>query len=396
MTLGELRSAMKQYATRFDAALISAADAVRVVDDAAAIEKMAAAVKSLAAARVADTERWKRNGDRSAAHHLARTTGVTVADASEILRTANRLRDLPATSQAMRNGNLSLAQASAISDAAAADPTKERELVARAGDVSLAELRDECARAKAGAIDLEGRRARIHARRCLRTYTDADGAWNLHARNNPEVGAEIMAALTPIRDRLFRVARKECRHEPPEAYAADALTDLARGKSDPKRSGRQKVIVRVDLAALVRGRPSDGETCEIAGFGPAAVSAVREMIESKNTVLVAVATKGKDVVNVAHLGRSPNAHQRSALEWLYPTCSVEGCSASAFIEWDHTKGWAETRRTLLGELDGLCHFHHRLKTTEDWGLVDGTGKRAFVPPDDPRHPRHAHDPPAAA
>ena len=37
----------------------------------------------------------------------------------------------------------------------------------------------------------------------------------------------------------------------------------------------------------------------------------------------------------------------------------------------------------------LCHYHHRLKTTKGWALVEGTGKRDFVPPDDPGHPRQA-------
>jgi hypothetical protein len=45
-------------------------------------------------------------------------------------------------------------------------------------------------------------------------------------------------------------------------------------------------------------------------------------------------------------------------------------------------------------LDLLCEYHHGLKTTAGWGLVEGRGKRAFVPPDDPRHPQHA--PPSAA
>jgi hypothetical protein len=44
-------------------------------------------------------------------------------------------------------------------------------------------------------------------------------------------------------------------------------------------------------------------------------------------------------------------------------------------------------------LDLLCAFHHGQKTTKGWGLVEGRGKRAFVPPEDERHPQHA--PPAA-
>ncbi|MGH9125348.1 MAG: hypothetical protein ACRDZ8_11570, partial [Acidimicrobiales bacterium] len=56
--------------------------------------------------------------------------------------------------------------------------------------------------------------------------------------------------------------------------------------------------------------------------------------------------------------------------------------------------WADTHITLLEWLDLLCTHHHRLKTIYGWALIAGTGKRAFVPPDDPRHPRHhqpAHD-----
>jgi hypothetical protein len=58
------------------------------------------------------------------------------------------------------------------------------------------------------------------------------------------------------------------------------------------------------------------------------------------------------------------------------------------VEIDHREDWARTRHTRLDELDHLCALHHDLKTRLGWALVPGTGKRAFVPPDDPRHPRH--------
>jgi hypothetical protein len=51
-------------------------------------------------------------------------------------------------------------------------------------------------------------------------------------------------------------------------------------------------------------------------------------------------------------------------------------------------------------LDRLCHHDHGLKTREGWSLVEGRGRRAFVPPDDPRHPRNTaqaeRSPPSAA
>jgi hypothetical protein len=57
---------------------------------------------------------------------------------------------------------------------------------------------------------------------------------------------------------------------------------------------------------------------------------------------------------------------------------------------DHREDWAATHVTLLSLIDRLCPHHHRLKTRQNWGLVDGRGKRAFVAPTDARHPRHAN------
>ena len=147
--------------------------------------------------------------------------------------------------------------------------------------------------------------------------------------------------------------------------------------------------MRVDHSALLRGYALDGETCELAGFGPVSPQVVADIMQSGDPFYKAIATKGKDVVGVAHLGRRPNAHQRSALDWLYPSCAAEGCGVrSRYCQTDHRTDWAATHVTVFDLLDRLCKFHHDLKTYQGWGLVQGKGKRAFVPPEDPRHPRH--------
>jgi hypothetical protein len=397
-TLVELCESMRRYAAAFDASALSGTDADAVVAGAGAIERMAAAVKGLAAAHSAAEGTWTVGGNRSAAHHLARMTGASVGRAGEVLDTARRLSTLPAAAAAFRSGHLSPEQAAAVARAANADPRAESRLVELARSSSLAELREECGRVRAAADpDPEGRRRGIHDGRFLRGHTDAEGAWHLHMRDNPEIGAEIMAALAPIRDRLFKAARAEGRQEPAEAYAADALAELARsGAAKEGGTGRSrgKVIARVDLLALLRGRPLDGEVCELAGFGPVAPSAIRDLIETGDPFLAAVVTKGEQLVGVAHLGRRASAGQQTALEWLYPTCAVRGCGATAFLENDHRVDWATSHRTVLDLLDRLCGHHHDLKTIDNWALVPGAGKRAFVPPEDPRHPRHA--PSAAA
>jgi hypothetical protein len=362
---------------------------------------MAAVVKALAAARLAETELWGQGGDKSPAHMLGRRTGTPVSQAAQELENAKRLAAHPKTDAAARKGKLSPQQAAAITDAAEADPGAEDDLLDMAGDGSLQELRDEAARRKAAATDPEERHRRIHAERNVRSWTGPEGRWKLSAEGTPEAGAKFMARLGPIADALFNKARAEGRREPTEAYLFDAL--MALGAEDeearPKRAGTTKVLVRVDLEALFRGCPTSGEVCEIAGFGPIPVSVVEELLAQGDTFLAAVITRGQAVTGVAHLGRRPTAAQQSALQWLYPLCAVEGCSALA-RQIDHREDWAKTHRTVIDSLDGFCGHHHDLKTYEGWGLVEGRGKRPFVPPDDPRHPKNAQayerPPPQAA
>jgi hypothetical protein len=276
---------------------------------------MAATLKAKAAAPRAGTRAWNAAGERSPAADLARSTGATLGQAAESLATARRLEHLPVLDAAARAGELSAAQIAAVADAATADPAAQARLVAKAKASALAELREECARTKAAAHpDLEARRREIAARRCLREWTDAEGGWNLRMRHTPEVGAQVMAVLGGVRDRLFGEARAEGRREPPEAYAADALVEVVCGNNDagapaPAR-GPAKVIARVDLGAMLRGYPREGETCDLAGFGPVAVSAVRDLIDTADPFLAAVVSDGEAVVGVAHLGGGPGPCRR--------------------------------------------------------------------------------------
>ncbi|MGH9252873.1 MAG: hypothetical protein ACRD0W_25670, partial [Acidimicrobiales bacterium] len=134
-----------------------------------------------------------------------------------------------------------------------------------------------------------------------------------------------------------------------------------------------------------RGRVDGQELCEIAGVGPVPVSVARDLLGE--AIVKLVITNGVDVANVTHLGRGPTTAQKIALMWTNPTCIAESCHRRR-IEYDHRKPWAQTRHTRLDELDPLCDYHHDLKTRLGWALVPGTGKRAFVPLDDPRHPGH--------
>ena len=172
-----------------------------------------------------------------------------------------------------------------------------------------------------------------------------------------------------------------------EAYTFDALVEALDQPAAPAGGKRENLrylgLLRVDLEALQRDHVGDGEYCEITGIGPIPVSTARSLLGE--SILKLVITKGVDVLHVTHLGRGPTAAQLVALLWQNALCIVEGCDRT-HREVDHREDWAKTKHTRLDELELPCDEHHDLKTRHGWALVEGTGKRPMVPPDDPRHP----------
>ena len=400
-TLSELERAMAGYAAGFDAALVAPADLVEVVRAAGAIEKRAAAISCLAAARMASgagrpvapgqpsaSGTAARVSFRQAAQVLAHATGTSIAEARRAIGTGKAMRSQPELAAAAMAGELSRHQAALVAIATSANPGAMDKMLDKARTASLSELADEAGRATAGAGDLEAQRRQVYAERSVRHWTDPYGRAHLALAGLPEHSAQIMAAIRPFADQAFEAARKAGRFERPEAYAYDGLVALA--SAGGAQVAPSQILVRVDHTALVRGYAMDGETCEIAGFGTVTPQVVYDMMNSGDPFLKCIVTKGKDVIGVAHLGRRPNAHQRSALDWLFPTCAAEGCGVrDEFLQTDHRQDWAKTHVTVADRCDRLCHYDHWLKTYYGWALVPGSGKRPFVPPDDPRHPNYA-------
>jgi hypothetical protein len=211
----------------------------------------------------------------------------------------------------------------------------------------------------------------------------------LSVRGTVDRVARIERALEPILDQLFQQGRVSGRREAREVYAFDALLALAdRDDTVPGKRRTPKprylALLHVPLEALTRGAVAGEESCEIVGVGPVPVRVARELLGE--SILKLVITKGVYVANVVHLGRGPTAAQRSALLWSSPKCANEACS-SRFVELDHRDPWAVTHHTTIAELDHLCDHDHDLKTNHGWLLVEGKGRREFVPPGHPRHPR---------
>ncbi|MGQ0433925.1 MAG: DUF222 domain-containing protein [Microthrixaceae bacterium] len=395
--VGEVESSLVAVVGSIDPDAVPASEATRLVERLDRIVRAASAARTLLARRMADSLEWQRKGFRSPEEHLAATVGTSLSAAKTDLATSEALRALPATRAGMLDGSLSAAQGSVIAGAASVNPAAEGDLIQKAGRTNLRELQEEAGRARAAADrDPEATHARLHRQRRVSRHTDGEGMVHLHAQGTPDEAAVVISELDRLADEIFHERRSTGVREARDTYVWDALVRMAQRSRDGSGTGsgsgtkrsrnpRHLGLLRIDVEALRRGQVEGDELCEITGVGPVPVRVARDLLG--DAILKMVITNGVDVLNVTSLGRGPTAAMRTALLWTSPTCTVEGCSRT-IIEHDHRTG-AEFKDTLharLDELDPVCTGHHDLHTHHGWALVHGKGKRAMVPPDDPRHP----------
>jgi hypothetical protein len=366
--------------------VLEAKSAAKLTEAFARVERLGAAGKALAARRMADSGVWRKDGERSPAHWLAKRAGTSVGQAVATIETAQRLAELPGTEAAVKSGKLSEVQSKEIASAAAASPSAEKELLEVARTEGVGTLKQQCARIKAAATPDEAQRyERIFKSRYLRHWSDAEGAFRLDARLTPDAGAKVVAALEPFKERVFKEARKQGRRESYDAYAADALVDMAQHTRDCHKTPSRKVpgtLVRVlvDHKALKRGRTKPGEVCEIEGVGPIPVLTAQAM--AQDSILAALVTDGVDIQAVSHMGRNVTARQRTALEIRDPCCVVPGCDVRDYLEIDHITERKHHGPTKLANLGRLCPWHHYLKTYKGYVLSGGPGNWRFESPQD--------------
>jgi len=410
-TLQSVADTLRSEIAGFEPERLSGSDAALVLEAFAEIGKLADAGTLLAARRVESSNVWRKSGHRSAAAHVAETTGTGLGPAITTLEAARQLGSLPATDEALRDGRLSESQVKEIAGAATVQPNAEKELVDAAGKQPMSVLKLRCRRVKATGSDQRSRYTAIHRGRYLRNWTDDDGAVRFDARLTPDEGARLLAAVKQETDRLVAESRRAGVDEPRKALAADAIVRLACGRPGPATgpsgpgagngstttngstpvgsdpgpadSGPGTMVhVRVDYDALVRGHLEEGELCEIPGIGPIPVEVARRL--AVDSILSVLVTDGIDVTAVAHAGRTIPAALRRALLERDQTCCVPGCDIREALEIDHIHPMAEGGISSLENLVRLCHWHHYLKTHHGHRIERPEGEWRWIRPDDSR------------
>ena len=339
-------------------------------ESVAELEKLATGAKVLLAPNVVASDKWAQGGYRSPEEWMARTSGTSVGAAKAAIETGKRLEALPATASAVKSGALSLAQAAAVSEAAAVDPRSESELLDTAAGGSLKVLQEKSRRVVLDSRgSLEERYERQRKLRMFSSYIDDEGMTAGRFRLTPEVGAAVINKIRREADRFYRQA-EESRRESSENYTADAFAALVTGEGiigTKSKSKGTEVAVVVSRESLLRGEVDReaGELCEIPGFGAIPVSRAKELLA--NCFLKGVLVDGKKVVTVKHFGRHRPAEVdtallvRSVLEHGQVRCIVEQCDQTAWIQWDHAQPFARCGPTSAGNLNPMCGFDNRAK-----------------------------------
>jgi len=360
---------LRDLSKRLDYETFDGRDAARLTEVAAEAERLCAAIKVGYARRAVDTNGW-RTRDRVSIlpeDWFAKISGCSTWQARDALKTAERLQECPKTAQQVRNGDLSMQQASAVSKAASLDPDAEDRLLRTAQRGEYRRLKEESERVIASATDEDEARARATRERYFRTWTNGMATCGSFSGPTEDVAA-LLAAIKPLAERAFTEARATKdpeRHESPAAYQFDGLIALARGETPEAtkntKSSSPVTRIRVDLEALVRGRTEPGEVCEIPGVGPIPVAHARRVLP--HGLLELVITDGIDVQTVVSTTRHiPKPLEIALDERDGRRCKARGCEHTVSIERHHTLDFADGQLTTYRILGDLCRDHHHLVT----------------------------------
>ena len=124
--------AIASFVAGFERSRYGGDDAATLVSSFTWAEHLCSAGKTLAAKRVAESNRHVVSGHRSAAEWLAREHGASMGEAIDVLNLGEALESQPGVEEAYRGGKLSPSRAKLVANAVKVNPRREHELVSGA------------------------------------------------------------------------------------------------------------------------------------------------------------------------------------------------------------------------------------------------------------------------
>ena len=299
---------------------------------------------------------------------LARVTGTSIAKAKDTVATGRVLGDSAALDSALRQGDVSLDQATEIARAEASAPGASEDLLTVAREEAFHVLRDKARKTKLEAEQHDGLARRQRAARHARSFSDDLGMVHIHLALEPHIGTPIVNRAEAEAARLHRAAKKKNPGEPFEHHLADAYAALLSGKGKG-RARRPELVVLVSHGVARRGWRDlrGGEVCKIPGIGPVSPDVAREIAE--DAFLTGVFYDGKDLRHMRRWTRSTPVEVRLALELGAPP-DFDGircvdCGNRFRTENDHVEPHCAHGPASTDNLEPRCWSCHQAKTERD-------------------------------
>lgn len=301
---------------------------------------------------------------------LAWRCGITRREASDYLRVADALRELPATRAAFSRGELTFTKVRALSRVAT--PASEEGLLELAGVLTASQLQ----RALRAYRRLAADQARdAHELEFVSYHFTEDGSLILRARLAAEDGTLLVKALEAARERIVERRREEraavasasvpestdrvIPHDP-RPFGVEVLIEVAQASlatsGEAPRADRAKLVVHVDADALT----CDGRGRSELEDGPVISPETARRLGCDAETVTHVERDGLPV-SVGRTRRTVPAALRRLLEARDgETCCFPGCERRRHLQAHHRHHWAHGGETSLDNLILLCWHHHRL------------------------------------
>jgi hypothetical protein len=301
---------------------------------------------------------------------LAYRCGVTRREASECLRVAEALRELPAMRAAFARGELTFTKVRALTRVATT--SSEDGLIELAGALTASQL-ERALRVFRRITADDAREA--HRLEFVAYHFEEDGSLYLRARLAAEDGTLLVKALDAARESIVERQREERAaavadgdasagsatpaFDPPRPLGVEALLELAGASlpsSDGDRDERARLVVHVDAAALT----SDGRgRCELED-GPVIPPETARRLGCDAELVAQVEQDGLPTSVGRRRRTVPPALRRLLEARDGDVCCFPGCERRRHLQAHHRHHWAHGGETSVENLVLLCFHHHRL------------------------------------
>ncbi len=348
----------------------------------------------------------QRLGARTPERLVQELTGVSARDARQLVA-VGRLEEQSPIRIGIRDGELTVAQASAINDglgraseriSADALVTAASELLPKASGVSVEELRllAQQLRDELDAASIVDREAQQRERRYLRLYRQDDGMTRLTGLLDPEsaalVTAVVDAATSPRRggprftseEGSTRAAAILDDSRTTEQLALDALVAVLEAGSAVDSSVLGPIGVPVHVLVTERDLVNDEGPARIEGQ-PAAISTktARRRACANGITPIVLDRLGRTVLDLGRTQRLFTARQRTAIAARDGGCLITNCTRPpSWTEVHHIHEWSRGGPTNVDDGVLLCRFHHLWMHNNGWRIErDHRGYQLVPPPD---------------